>query len=217
MSFPTTQQVRFIIKPLWFSACLSPFIWMCLAAFNIVGNGLGANPIEATQDFMGIWALRMLLITLALTPLRKLTGKLWLIRLRRMTGLFVLFYASMHFLNYLIPDQGLDAAAIIEDILERPFITLGALALLGLILLGITSTAGWQRRLGRRWQQLHRLVYGLAILVCWHFWWQVKKDITEPAVYAAILVVLLGIRLWMNFGRSRQKNPAPDYSGAGNL
>lgn len=217
MSFPNTQQVRFIIKPLWFSACLSPFIWMCLAAFNLVGNGLGANPIEATQDFMGIWALRMLLITLALTPLRKLTGKLWLIRLRRMTGLFVLFYASMHFLNYLIPDQGLDAAAIFEDILERPFITLGALAFLGLILLGITSTAGWQRRLGRRWQQLHRLVYGLAILVCWHFWWQVKEDIMEPLIYCAIAALLLGMRLWMKFSRSRQKNPAPDYSGAGNL
>ena len=123
----------------------------------------------------------------------------------------------MHFLNYLIPDQGLDATAIFEDILERPFITLGALALLGLILLGITSTAGWQRRLGRRWQLLHRLVYVIAILVCWHFWWQVKKDITEPAIYAAILALLLGIRLWLNIGRSRQKNPAPDYSGAGNL
>jgi sulfoxide reductase heme-binding subunit YedZ len=120
-------------------------------------------------------------------------------------------------LNYLIPDQGLDAAAIIEDILERPFITLGALALLGLILLGITSTAGWQRRLGRRWQQLHRLVYGLAILVCWHFWWQVKEDFTEPLIYSSIAAVLLGIRLWMNFGRSRQKKTAPDYSGAGNL
>lgn len=217
MSFPNTQQVRFVIKPLWFSACLAPFIWMNLVAFNIVGDGLGANPVEATQDFMGIWALRMLLITLALTPLRKLTGQLWLIRLRRMTGLFALFYASMHFLNYLIPDQGLDATAIFEDILERPFITLGALALLGLILLGITSTAGWQRRLGRRWQLLHRLVYVIAILVCWHFWWQVKKDITEPAIYAAILALLLGIRLWLNIGRSRQKNPAPDYSGAGNL
>jgi len=181
---------------------------MCLAAFNVVGNGLGANPIEVTQDFMGIWALRMLLITLALTPLRKLTGKVWLIRLRRMTGLFALFYASMHFLNYLVPDQGLNAAAIIEDIVERPFITLGALALLGLLILGITSTAGWQRRLGRRWQQLHKLVYVLAILICWHFWWQVKEDVTEPLIYSAITAVLLGTRLWFYLGRSRQKNSA---------
>ena len=208
MSFPTTRQLRFIIKPLWFSACLSPFVWMCLAAFNLVGNGLGANPIEATQDFMGIWALRMLLITLTLTPLRKLTGKPWLIRLRRMTGLFALFYASMHFLNYLVPDQGLNAAAIIEDIVERPFITLGALALLGLLILGITSTAGWQRRLGRRWQQLHKLVYVLAILICWHFWWQVKEDVTEPLIYSAITAVLLSTRLWFYLGRSRQKNSA---------
>lgn len=208
MSFPTTRQLSYIIKPLWFGACLGPFVWICLAAFNLVGSGLGANPIEATQDFMGIWALRMLLITLALTPLRKLTGKAWLIRLRRMTGLFALFYASMHFLNYLVPDQGLNAAAIVEDIVERPFITLGALALLGLLILGITSTAGWQRRLGRRWQQLHKLVYILAILICWHFWWQVKEDITEPLVYSAITAVLLGTRLWVYLGRRRQKNSA---------
>jgi sulfoxide reductase heme-binding subunit YedZ len=189
---------------------------MCLAAFNIAGNSLGADPIEATQDFMGIWALRMLLATLAITPLRKLTGKAWLIRLRRMTGLFALFYASMHFLNYLVPDQGLDWAEIIEDIIDRPFITLGALALLGLIALGITSTAGWQRRLGRRWQQLHRLVYLLAILACWHFWWQVKEDIREPLIYSAILAALLGVRLLTRKKRGAEKNPAPDYSGAGN-
>jgi len=216
MSFPTTQQVRFVVKPLWFCICISPFVWMCLAAFNIAGNSLGADPIEATQDFMGIWALRMLLATLAITPLRKLTGKAWLIRLRRMTGLFALFYASLHFLNYLVPDQGLDWAEIIEDIIDRPFITLGALALLGLIALGITSTAGWQRRLGRRWQQLHRLVYLLAILACWHFWWQVKEDIREPLIYSAILAALLGVRLLNRKKRSAKKNPAPDYSGAGN-
>jgi len=157
---------------------------------------------------MGIWALRMLLITLALTPLRKLSGKVWLIRLRRMTGLFALFYASMHFLNYLVPDQGLDAVAIIEDIVERPFITLGALALLGLLVLGFTSTAGWQRRLGRRWQQLHRLIYVLAILVCWHFWWQVKEDIAEPLVYSSIAAALLGIRLWIYLGQRGQKKSA---------
>jgi len=209
MSFPDTRQVRLIIKPLWFSACLAPFVWLCLVAFNIVGDGLGANPVEATQDFMGIWALRMLLLTLALTPLRKLTGQLWLIRLRRMTGLFALFYASMHFLNYLFPDQGLDWAAIVEDIIKRPFITIGALALVGLVLLGVTSTAGWQRRLGRRWQQLHRIVYVIAIIVCWHFWWQVKKDFTEPAIYAAILTVLLGFRIWVRYAGGRQKNPAP--------
>jgi sulfoxide reductase heme-binding subunit YedZ len=116
----------------------------------------------------------------------------------------------MHFLNYLVPDQGLDAAAIIEDIVERPFITLGALALLGLLVLGITSTAGWQRRLGRRWQQLHRSVYILAILVCWHFWWQVKEDITEPLVYSAIAALLLGVRMWNYLSQRGQKKSVSD-------
>ncbi len=195
MSFPSRTQVRWLIKPLWFAACLAPFVWMCLLAFDLAGGELGPDPIEETQDFMGIWALRMLLLTLALTPLRRLTGWLWLIRLRRMTGLFALFYASMHLLNYLIPDQGLAWGAIIEDIIERPFITLGALAVIGLMALGVTSTQGWQKRLGRNWGRLHTLVYPIAILVVWHFWWQVKSDITEPAVYAAILALLLGARL----------------------
>jgi sulfoxide reductase heme-binding subunit YedZ len=195
MGFPNTRQVKWIVKPIWFSACLAPFVWLCLAAFELIGNGLGADPIEATQDFVGIWALRCLLLTLALTPLRKITGKTWLIQLRRMTGLFALFYACMHLLNYLIPDQGLDWAAIIEDVLDRPFITLGAAALTGLIILGVTSTNGWRRRLGKRWQRLHKLVYVIGILVCWHFWWQVKQDILEPAIYAAILSALLLFRL----------------------
>lgn len=195
MSFPNRAQVRWIIKPVWFVACLAPFIWMNLLAFDLAGGGLGPDPIEETQDFMGIWALRILLLTLALTPLRRLTGWLWLIRLRRMTGLFALFYASMHLLNYLFPDQGGDWAAIIEDIIERPFITLGALAILGLVALGVTSTTGWQRRLGRNWQKLHRLVYVIAILVIWHFWWQVKADFVEPLIYAVILAVLLLARV----------------------
>ena len=200
MSFPSRNQVRWLIKPVWFSACLAPFIWMNLRAFEIVGR-LGPDPIEETQDFMGIWALRLLLVTLALTPLRRLTGQLWVIQLRRMTGLFALFYASMHLLNYLVPDQGLLWSAIVEDILKRPFITVGALAMLGLTVLGITSTRGWQRRLGRRWQSLHKAVYALAILVVWHFWWQVKSDATEPAIYAAILAVLLAVR-WPGFRKA---------------
>jgi sulfoxide reductase heme-binding subunit YedZ len=212
MSFPNTRQLRWRIKPIWFAACLAPFIWLVLAAFELIGNGLGADPIEATQNFVGIWALRLLLLTLALTPLRRLTGQAWIIQLRRMTGLFALFYASMHFLNYLVPDQGLDLLAILEDILERPFITLGAAAFCGLIVLGITSTNRWRRRLGRRWQKLHRLVYPIGVLVCWHFWWQVKEDILEPAVYAGILAVLLAIRIV--YARKRKK-PAPGNSGAG--
>jgi sulfoxide reductase heme-binding subunit YedZ len=195
MGFPTTQQVRLIVKPIWFTACLLPFVSLLLDAFVDDARALGADPIEAIQERMGIWGLRFLLLTLALTPVRQLTGMTWVIQLRRMTGLFVLFYISMHFLNYLVLDQGVTWQYIIEDILERPAITLGALALLALVSLGITSTAGWRRRLGRRWQTLHRLIYLIAILACWHFWWQVKEDITEPLIYACILALLLGLRI----------------------
>jgi sulfoxide reductase heme-binding subunit YedZ len=195
MGFPTTQQVRLIVKPIWFAACLLPFVLLLLDAFVDDARALGADPIEAIQDRMGIWGLRFLLLTLALTPLRQLTGMTWVIQLRRMTGLFVLFYISVHFLNYLVLDQGVVWQYIIEDIIERPFITLGALALLALLPLGITSTAGWRRRLGRRWQVLHRLIYPIALLACWHFWWQVKEDITEPLIYTGILALLLGLRL----------------------
>jgi sulfoxide reductase heme-binding subunit YedZ len=194
VGFPTFKLVRFVIKPCWFIACLLPFLILLSDALMDGGSRLGADPIEAIQDRMGIWGLRMLLLTLALTPLRKLTGQTWLIQLRRMTGLFGLFYISTHFLNYLTLDQGFAWQFIIEDVLERPFITLGVLAFLGLIPLGITSTAGWRRRLGRRWQSLHRLIYPIAILGCWHFWWQVKHDITEPLIYAGILALLLGAR-----------------------
>jgi sulfoxide reductase heme-binding subunit YedZ len=217
MSFPSPAQVRWIIKPVWFAACLAPFVWMSALAFGWFGNGLGPDPIEATQDFVGVWALRLLLVTLALTPLRQLTGWLWLFRLRRMTGLFALFYASLHFLNYIGPDQGLDLDAILEDLTERTFITVGAAALVALLLLGLTSTQGWQRRLRHNWQRLHRLVYPAAVLAVWHFWWQVKSDFSEPLVYAVILAVLLAARPLLS-RRARQaraqaqgiKKPLPE-------
>ena len=203
MSFPDTRQLRFIVKPVWFLACLAPFLLLVFDGIYDGGRGLGADPIEAVQDRMGIWGLRLLLLTLALTPLRLLTGKVWVVQLRRMTGLFALFYISIHFLNYLILDQGLALQFIIEDIIERPFITLGTLALIGMIPLGITSTAGWRRRLGRRWQKLHKLVYPIAILGCWHYWWQVKSDISEPAIYAGILALLLGYRWYVKRQRTQ--------------
>jgi sulfoxide reductase heme-binding subunit YedZ len=127
--------------------------------------------------------------------LRRLTGQAWLLRFRRMLGLFAFFYVLMHFLSYAVVDQRLDVAAIIEDVIERPYITLGMTALLLLIPLAVTSTRGMMRRLGRRWQMLHRLVYVIAILGAWHFWWQVKKDTSTALVYAAILALLLGFRL----------------------
>lgn len=211
MSFPTTRQVRFIVKPIWFIACLLPFIWLLLNASGMAGPGLGADPIEAIQDEMGIWGLRLLLLTLTLTPLRLVTGRAWFIQLRRMTGLYALFYISMHFINYLLLDQGLSWKFIVEDVLERPFITVGFIAFCGLIPLGVTSTNGWRRKLGKKWQTLHRIVYLIAILACWHFWWQVKQDISEPLIYALILSALLGYRLADRYKKARARNP-----GAGN-
>ena len=193
---PSLNQVRLVIKPLVFVASLLPALSVVGAATGILDNNLGANPVEAIQDTFGIWGLRFLLLTLAMTPLRYVLGAAWPLRLRRMLGLFAFFYASLHLLNYLVLDQGLAVGAIIEDVIERPFITIGAIAVLLLIPMAITSTAGWRRRLGHRWIKLHRAVYVVTILVCWHFWWQVKKDITEPLIYVAILAVLLGVRAW---------------------
>ena len=193
---PSLRQVKRIIKPLVFIASLIPFVWLLLEAFGTLGRGLGANPIETIQDWFGLWALRFLLITLSISPLRQLTGMTWLLQLRRMLGLFAFFYASVHFLNYLVLDKRFDFPAIIEDVLDRLFITLGAASLLLLIPLAITSTNGWRRRLGKRWQKLHYLIYPIGIMVCWHFFWQVKQDILEPLIYCLILATLLGYRLW---------------------
>ena len=136
------------------------------------------------------------LITLSVTPLQKISGQTWLLRFRRMLGLFAFFYALMHFLTWLILDQGLLLSAIAEDIFERPFITIGMLAFLLLLAMASTSTARMRRRLGARWRKLHYSVYLVGALGVWHYWWQVKKDISEPLVYAAILAVLLGYRVW---------------------
>ena len=138
----SVRQVKRIIKPLVFIASLLPAVWLVLMAMNLVGGGLGANPIEAIQDWLGLWALRFILLTLAISPASQLTGMVWLIQLRRMLGLFAFFYASMHLLNYLVLDKTFDVPAIIEDVIKRPFITLGAAAILMLIPLAVTSTNG---------------------------------------------------------------------------
>ena len=191
----TLTQIRLIWKPLVFVACLLPFGLVVGDTLNITGT-LGANPVEEILDRFGNWGLRFIMVTLAITPLRRLTGWNWLARFRRMLGLFTFFYVLLHFLTWLILDQGVLLAAIIEDIAKRPFITLGFAAFLLLIALAVTSTNGMRRRLGRRWQKLHNSVYAIAILGVWHYWWQVKQDITEPAIYAVILTALLGMRLW---------------------
>ncbi len=189
----TLTQIRYVWKPLVFVACLLPALQAVGDTFGITGS-LGANPVEALQDHFGNWGLRFVLIALAVTPLRQLTGRNWLTRFRRMLGLFAFFYVLMHFLVWLFLDQSLNWTAITEDIVERPFITLGFAALLLLSAMAATSTNGMRRRLGKRWQQLHYSAYAVGILGVWHYWWQVKQDLSEPLVYALILAVLLGFR-----------------------
>jgi len=191
----TLRQIRLFWKPVVFIACLLPFALVFGDAFGVTGS-LGANPVEEILDRFGNWGLRFIMITLAITPLRQLTGWNWLTRFRRMLGLFTFFYVFLHFLTWLVLDQGLLLSAVAEDIIKRPFITIGFLALLLLTALAVTSTNGMRRRLGRRWQKLHNTVYVIALLGVWHFWWQVKLDTAEPLIYAAILAALLGWRLW---------------------
>lgn len=188
------RQARLVarFKPAVFALCLLPVALLVLDAFT---GGLGVNPIEDVTHRTGDWALRLLLVTLAVTPLRRITGWSALIRLRRMLGLFAFFYASLHFATWLVLDQFFDWRAMLEDILERPFITVGFLAFLLLIPLAATSTDAMIRRLGRNWQRLHRLIYPIAILAVLHFWWLVKADLLEPAIHAAVLAILLVLRL----------------------
>lgn len=194
--------VRRFIKPLLFLACLVPFLSIVWRAFELGGSGLGANPVEAVQDTFGQWGLRFLVITLAITPLRDWLNAPWLVTLRRMLGLFAFAYVSLHFLTWLILDQGLYWPGILIDIAERPFITIGFAALLMLIPLAVTSTNKMMRRLGKRWKSLHKLIYVISIFAVWHYYWQVKADVREPLVYATIVAVLLGWRALKSARRS---------------
>jgi len=186
---------RRFIKPVLFIALSLPLAALVLRLFGVGGLGLGANPIEALMDTLGIWGLRILLLTLCISPLASRVRKPWVMGLRRMVGLFAFTYLALHFLVWLVLDKWFDGQAILEDIAERPFITIGAAALLMLLPLAVTSTKAWMRRLGRRWQQLHRLIYPAAALGVWHFWWQVKADWREPLLYALALALLLGWRI----------------------
>jgi sulfoxide reductase heme-binding subunit YedZ len=183
-------------KPVGFVVCLMPFLWLVWAAFT---DGLGANPAEALVRSTGDWTLRALCLVLLVTPLRVITGCTAWARFRRMAGLFVYFYALMHLLSYSWFDMGFDVADIVRDIIQRPFILVGTTAVLLLTLLAATSFNRAIRALGaRRWQQLHRLVYGIAALGLLHFFWMRsgKNDYAEVAVYAGIIGVLLGWRVW---------------------
>ena len=193
---PSAIVVRRVLKPALFLLCLLPLASLVWRALEIGGTNLGANPVEKIQDTFGQWGLRMLLITLAVTPLRDWFNAAWLIQLRRMLGVYAFFYVLLHFLTWLILDQDLYWAGILPDIARRPFITIGFLAFLLLIPLAITSTNGMMRRLGKRWKTLHRLLYGIVLLGVWHYYWQVKADVREPLIYLAIALVLLGWRAW---------------------
>ncbi len=181
------------LKPLVFVVCLLPLAWLAGKALTI---GLGANPIEAVIRFLGDWALRFLLIGLAVTPLRQWTGWNRLGGLRRMLGLFAAFYVILHLLSYVGLDQFFDWSAIGREIVKRRYITIGMVAALLLVPLAVTSTDAMLRRLGgRRWRRLHRLVYVIGPLGVAHHWMMVKKDLTEPMIHAAILGALLGWRV----------------------
>jgi len=182
-----------ILRRTIFAAALVPAAALVYGAFT---DNLTANPIDYITDTTGTTALAFLMLSLTITPLRRLTGRNEIIRLRRMLGLLAFFYACLHMLTWLVLDWFFDVASMAADILERPFITLGLTTFLLLLPLAVTSTTGMIRRLGKRWVQLHRLVYLAAITAVIHFWWVVKADFREPRLWALALSVLLGFRAW---------------------
>jgi sulfoxide reductase heme-binding subunit YedZ len=181
-------------KILLWAACLAPLGWLVVRGAGLFGS-LGANPVEEVLNTCGKTALNLLVLTLCVTPIRRSTGVNRLVTFRRPLGLFAFFYVVLHFLTYALLDLGLAWQTIGVDIAERPYITVGFTALLLLIPLAVTSTHGMQRRLGRRWAKLHRLVYAIAVLGVVHYWWQSKLDVSEPLLYALVLGLLLGVRL----------------------
>ena len=203
----TLQRVRFVGKPVVFLLCLVPLLLVLGDAFNVTGR-LSANPVEDILDRFGNWGLRFIVIALAVTPLRRLTGWNWLTRFRRMLGLFAFFYVLLHFLVWLLLDRALAVdpafqwSMVWEDLVERPFITIGFAALVLLTAMALTSTNAIRRRMRRNWDRLHYSAYAVGILGVWHYWWQVKQDIAEPLVYAAIVAMLLGLRVYWRSRKS---------------
>ena len=189
-------------KPAAFALLAMPLAWIAGRTFEVAGLSLGPNPVEALIHALGSWGLRLLLLTLALRPAAVLLHQPRLMRLRRMVGLFAFTYLSLHFLAWLVLDRALVTADVVTDIARRPYVTVGFTALLLLLPLAVTSTDRWMRRLGRRWQTLHRLVYPAALLGCLHFLWLVKADWREPALYLAVWAALMGWR-WRQRARIR--------------
>ena len=191
------------LKVLVFLACLAPLGYLAWRAWH---QDLTANPVEYITHFTGDWTLRLLLITLTVTPLRKLLGRPALIRFRRMLGLYAFFYASLHLVTYVVIDHFFDFHAMLADVAKRRFITAGFSGYLALTALAVTSTAGWIRRLGgKRWQRLHRLIYFAIIAGVVHYYWLVKSDIRLPVFYGALAALLLGYRVavWRAGGKAK--------------
>lgn len=182
---------------------LSILAWQFYDVWQTGSDALGADPVAEIEHRTGLWALRLLMATLAITPLRQLTGQPTLIRFRRMLGLYAFFYACLHLTAYLTLDLRGYWTQIFEEIVKRPYITVGFTAWLLLVPLAVTSTQGWIRRLGRNWGKLHKTVYAVGVLAVLHFWWLVKSDIREPLLYASILAALLGWRVWKRFSPRR--------------
>lgn len=189
-------------KALLFSLLLLPLAWLLWAG---ISNQLGPDPAKELVDQIGVWALRMLLLCLAMTPLRRVTGRSFWGRYRRMLGLFALFYALLHVGAYIFLLFGARWSELLVELTKRPYIIVGSVALIMMMPLGITSTRGWQRRLKYRWVQLHRLIYPLSILALLHFFWVQKLGIQAVWVYALMLFCLLGLRLWWFFRQSARK------------
>ena len=184
--------MKYWLKPAAFIAAGLPF---AVLIWDVVTENLSPNPIEDITHYTGAWSLRLLLLTLAMTPLRTVSGWTWPLKLRRMFGLFAFFYVCLHFSIYVFLDLQWDFSLLGEDIAKRPYITVGFSSFVLLIPLALTSWNGAMRRLGRRWKQLHRLVYLIAILSVLHFAWLVKADVVEPLLYAALLLILLASRV----------------------
>jgi sulfoxide reductase heme-binding subunit YedZ len=199
-----SHQLR-ILKVFLFLAALIPLERLVWKFYH---DALGANPVEVITHSTGDWTLILILTTLSITPLRKLTKQYWLIGVRRMIGLFAFFYGCLHFTTYIWLDKSFDVHEMIKDVYKRPFITAGFTAFVLMIPLALTSTKGWIRRLGKNWQRLHRLIYVTGIAAVIHYIWLVKADLRKPLQYAFVLSVLLIYRIvvWLRDGR---KNPTP--------
>jgi sulfoxide reductase heme-binding subunit YedZ len=190
----TTRVLKRFVKPVVFVAALGPFTWLVWNAFF---GDLGVNPVETITNYTGIWTLRLIMVTLAITPLRWATGFNPLILFRRMVGLFAFFYGTLHFMTYWVLDHSLTLDGVWDDVVKRPYITAGFTAFMLMIPLAITSTQGWIRRLGgRRWNLLHKLIYVTAAGAVLHYFWKVKLDTTNPVYYGMLAALLLSVRVW---------------------